>query len=132
MKDLTDTLAADLFQSAEKHLSSLSVSTFKNQTPRVNFKKIKLTKFQNLYNDFNLDADAFNLILPTAITETPGVSVGLNLSPLRKKKTDDEPLPVKELDIELQVEPVLALESILEEESEELELLEESFNEPIL
>lgn len=129
MEDLTEKLAEGLFSTAEKYLSSLSVSTFKNRTPKINFRKIKLNRFQNLYSNFNLSADVFNLILPTAVTEKPGVSGELNFNPLRRKKVEDEPLPIKELDIEMSLEDdnetknesdidlsVLPLEDIIEEE----------------
>ncbi len=152
MKDLTDKLAADLFQGADKYLTSISVSNFKSNAPKVNFRRIKLNKFQDLCKDFKsksitdfiLDTNLLNLISPTSSEEQPSVSGELNYNPLRKKKIEEEiPIIIEELNEIIQNEtkietelpkdsPFLAFNNSLEEESELIELKEQVSKEPIL
>ena len=111
MKDLTDRLAADLLQSADKYLTSISVSNFRTNTPRVNFRKIKLNKFQNLYNNFKLsDLDLSEHIIgfvPVRETQSLTESKEIDVSPLRKKNIEEEKPPLTQIEEEIK-EPIIS------------------------
>ena len=105
MVDLKHRSENEFYQSIEdvdKYITSISVSNFKTNIPRVNFRKIKLNKFQNLYSTFQsgnitrfyLDDKLLELNLPVRKTESEIILDKVNTNPLRKKKIEDEKPPL--------------------------------------
>lgn len=125
-------------QNIEQYISSISISSFKSGVPRVNFRKIKLNKFQNLFAQFKfadlstsyLSENIQRLDFPGRQKESEQVSEGLVINPLRKKKDDDEKPPVFEsenisediipIEQEQITENPFSPLNILEEDGEEL------------
>ena len=92
-----------LLTQLEKKIVSFSASDVKKPVPRINFKKIKLNKFNELYTHFEkrqitqilLDDELLKSNLPIRKT-TLEVGSELSSNPLRKKVDDEEKLPVFE------------------------------------
>ncbi len=145
----------ETFQSVEhveKYITSISISNFKTNIPRVNFRRIKLNRFQTLFVNFkskNIATLYLNEILlesnlPIRKTESEIAFEEININPLRKKKNEDEKPPLIEPEENVQ-EPILseqnpsvknpfsALNVSIEEEPEDLILEENAIaNESIL
>ena len=108
MVDLKSRSGNEIFQ-----LTSISVSNFKSNIPRVNFRKIKLNRFQSLYSNFKSknitqlypDEKFLEFNLPIRKTESAVTSNEISVNPLRKKKNDEEE------------ENIIIEESVLEPES---------------
>ena len=138
IKDTSKKQTLESIQNIEQYISSISISNFKSGIPRVNFRKIKLNKFQNLFDQFKLvnlstsylSENIQQIDFPSRQKKSEQISEGLVINPLRKKKNDDEKPPVFEN--ENIVEDITPLEqerikenpfstlNILEEDSEEL------------
>lgn len=106
-----------------KHLVSISVSQIKKGVPRVNFKKIKLSKVKNLDDLLNkrnitnvyLDDSllGLNLSFKREIADTQYSSTEFKLNPLRKKIDHDLPVLNSQADTQLEEEEKRAMTSKL-------------------
>ena len=84
----------------EKRQISFSFSDVKRSIPRINFKKIKLNKFQSLYSEFKkvtitfLDDNLLKINLPVRKSVSEEVYDAKFVSPLRRKiESEEEKLP---------------------------------------
>lgn len=93
-------------ENIEKYITSISISNFQTNIPRINFRKIKLNKFQNFYGNFKsksidriyLDEKFTELNLPIKRVKSIIISEELNINPLRKKKNNEEKPPLIEVE----------------------------------
>ena len=101
-KNIDDILFEGFFEQSPISCSSSDLSA---AIPKVNFRKIKLTKFQNLYNSFientkipiSFDSESFEFKLSTSKKKVAASEVeALTINPLRKKVDKDDILKSQE------------------------------------
>ncbi|OGI13978.1 MAG: hypothetical protein A3I68_08315 [Candidatus Melainabacteria bacterium RIFCSPLOWO2_02_FULL_35_15] len=118
LKNRSENKAFQSVEHIEKYITSISVSNFKTNIPRVNLRRIKLNKFQNLFTDFEsksiaqlyLDKIFLESNLLPGKTESETAFEEININPLRKKQAEDEKPPLIEAEENAVAnEPVLKL-----------------------
>ena len=118
LKNRSENKAFQSVEHIEKYITSISVSNFKTNIPRVNLRRIKLNKFQNLFTDFEsksiaqlyLDKIFLESNLLPGKTEPETAFEEININPLRKKQAEDEKPPLIEAEENAVAnEPVLKL-----------------------
>ena len=99
---------------AQINLINISLDKF-NAVPRINFRKVKLVRFLNVYRDFNLkEVKTFsvdNTKLKPYLREDKVVNEKRNLNPLRKKISLEESIPGVNLEINKEVSLEADIES---------------------
>ena len=82
----------------EGFINQISISSFKSNIPRINFKKIRFNKFQSLCNSLLnfpvVSLESFPKVTEREEKQTLGTENFESLSPLRKRKIDDDIPPV--------------------------------------
>src|SRR3989338_8249458 len=104
LKNRSENKAFQSVEHIEKYITSISVSNFKTNIPRVNLRRIKLNKFQNLFTYFEsksiaqlyLDKIFLESNLLPGKTEPETAFEEININPLRKKQAEDEKPPLIE------------------------------------
>lgn len=121
LKNRSEDKAFQSIEYVEKYITSISVSNFKTNIPRVNLRRIKLNKFQNLFTDFELKSIT-KLYLDKALlesnlspekTESEVAFEEININPLRKKQAEDEKPPLIEAEEKAVTEDEEPSESVL-------------------